>query len=339
MNFQELIKTNDYDFLRQDTRLQNNIILLGLGGSYAYRTNTETSDIDIRGIAVNDMNQTLLGRDFEVIENKQTDTVIYSLLKAVKLLSECNPNVIEILGLKPDQYLVKTKAGQMLFDNKQLFLSRKAINTFGGYTKAQLGRIRNAFDEKENQTEEELVLNRLKATMFPEGFSVYSEDKTLFVDAELRHYNLGDFMQLYDRLNALFKSAKSLGDRNSKALAHNKMAKHSMHLVRLYYMAFDILEKQEINTYREKEHDLLMDIRNGKYLKDNRPTDEFYELLDELEKRFEYAKENTSLPNKPDKNSIDNLVLEMYNEIQAEKKKWEEVGEILNKMAVDMWAW
>lgn len=30
------------------------------------------------------------------------------------------------------------------------------------------------------------------------------------------------------------------------------------------------------------------------------PISEFYDLLNEYEKRFEYAKENTSLPDKPD---------------------------------------
>lgn len=70
-----------------------------------------------------------------------------------------------------------------------------------------------------------------------------------------------------------------------------------MHLVRLYLMCLDILEKERIITYRAKEHDLLMDIRNGKYLDANRqPIPEFYEMVDEYEKRLDYAKKNTSLP-------------------------------------------
>ena len=51
------------------------------------------------------------------------------------------------------------------------------------------------------------------------------------------------------------------------------------------------LDIQKIVTYREKEHDLLMDIRNGKYLDSNRqPITEFYEMVDEYEKKLEYAK-------------------------------------------------
>ena len=74
-------------------------------------------------------------------------------------------------------------------------------------------------------------------------------------------------------------------------------------------MCFDILENEKIVTYREKEHDLLMDIRNGKYLDDNRqPIPEFFEMLDELEKRLEYDKKNTSLPEKPNCKEINEFV-------------------------------
>ena len=82
-----------------------------------------------------------------------------------------------------------------------------------------------------------------------------------------------------------------------------------MHLIRLYMMCLDILEKGEINTYRDKEHDLLMDIRNGKYLDENRqPVTEFYEMVDEYEKRLDYAKENTDLPDSPDYKKINEFV-------------------------------
>ena len=65
------------------------------------------------------------------------------------------------------------------------------------------------------------------------------------------------------------------------------------------------LEKEEIITYRSEEHDLLMSIRNGEYLDENRqPRSEFYDLLNEYEKRFDYAKNNTSLPDEPDHKRI-----------------------------------
>lgn len=49
MDFKELMQSKAYDFLRTNPRLGDRIMLLGLGGSYAYGTNNENSDIDFRG--------------------------------------------------------------------------------------------------------------------------------------------------------------------------------------------------------------------------------------------------------------------------------------------------
>ena len=104
------------------------------------------------------------------------------------------------------------------------------------------------------------------------------------------------------------KSSRSFGEDytgigrgNRYAAVHNKLGKHMAHLIRLYYMCFDILENQKIITCRDKEHDLLMNIRNGEYLdKNQQPISSFYDLLSELEKRLEYDEKNTSLPETPD---------------------------------------
>ena len=40
------LSSKEYDFLKTDKNLGKNIILLTLGGSYAYGTNTENSDLD-----------------------------------------------------------------------------------------------------------------------------------------------------------------------------------------------------------------------------------------------------------------------------------------------------
>lgn len=249
MNFDEILSAAEYDFLRDDERLGDNVILLGLGGSLAYGTNNENSDIDIRGCAVNSRREILLGRDFEQVSETATDTVVYSFKKLVQLLANCNPNTIELLGLNPDQYIKVTSIGRELLDNTGLFLSQRAVKSFGGYADQQLHMLLNG-------------------------------------------------------------SADNLGIRNRRAIQHNKLGKHSMHLVRLMYMCFDILEKGVVKTCREAEHDLLMDIRNGKYLADgDKPTPEFFELVEGLRKRFEYAAANTSLPPEPDMKKIEDFVI------------------------------
>ena len=78
-------------------------------------------------------------------------------------------------------------------------------------------------------------------------------------------------------------------------------------------MGIDILEEHMIVTYREDEHDLLMDIRNGKYLQDDMatPTNEFEEILAEYTARFEKASETTTLPKLPDMDKVNDLMMEI----------------------------
>lgn len=49
----KLLTTTEYDFLRTNPHLGSNIILLTIGGSHAYGTNVEGSDVDIRGCSLN----------------------------------------------------------------------------------------------------------------------------------------------------------------------------------------------------------------------------------------------------------------------------------------------
>ena len=107
------ITPSDYTFIETNKELSN-IILMGLGGSYAYGTNIEGSDIDLRGIALNSRENILLGKDFEQVVNTDTDTTIYSLNKMMTLLMNCNPNTIEIVGLKPEQYIYISDIGKKL---------------------------------------------------------------------------------------------------------------------------------------------------------------------------------------------------------------------------------
>lgn len=243
------VHSNEYDFLRTNIHLGNKICLLGLGGSYAYGTNNENSDLDIRGCALNSKRDILTNENFEQVTNEQTDTVIYSFNKLISLLSNCNPNVIEMLGLKEEHYLYKNEVGQLLINNAGLFLSKKAIQSFGGYANAKKHKIQNS------------CLNNKPLT---------------------------------------------------------KINKYMMHIIRLLYMGIDILEQGKIITYRKNEHDLLMQIRNGIFTYNNYPTEDFFNLLRQLEKQFDYAKENTNLPDKPNYNQIKELMMYVNEKVVYE---------------------
>ena len=71
-------------------------------------------------------------------------------------------------------------------------------------------------------------------------------------------------------------------------------------------MGIDILEGKGIKTYRENDKDFLLDIRNGKYT-----YDEIFEIADDLDKKFKYAKDNSVLPKKADLNAVNELIYEI----------------------------
>lgn len=320
------LKKENYDFLRSNEHLGDNIVLLGLGGSYAYGTNTENSDIDIRGAALNSVRDILLKKDFEQVTDIATDTTVYSFDKLITLLVNCNPNVIEILGLKDEHYLYVSDAGRQLLENKEMFLSQRAVHSFGGYANQQLRRLENGSARSQDRYLREKHLLKVvqgigdnfrkKFAEYPEGALKMYIDRSepseyeIYVDFDLKHYPLKDFNRILSETNAVEREYNKLGMRNSKAIAHGKLEKHAMHLVRLYYMAFDILEQKKIVTYREDEHELLMSIRRGAFTNENNLfSEEFYELENELEKRLEYAEKNTDLPKEPDQKMIDDFVV------------------------------
>lgn len=326
MTLEEIKKeltTEKYDFLRNNENLGNNIIMLTLGGSYAYGTNNEDSDIDIRGCVLNNKTQILTNQNFDQVIDENTDTTIYSFNKLISLLTNVNPNTIELLGNKPEHYFYLSSIGQELISHAHMFLSQKAVHSFGGYANQQLYRLNQRAAHQLSQSGlEEHILKTLefmksdfnkKYSSFPDDqINLYIDkavqkgyDTEIFMDVKLTHYPLRDYCSMWNELQNTVKAYGKVGKRNEHALEHGKIAKHMMHLCRLYMMCLDILEKEKIITYREKEHDLLMDIRNGKYLDGNdQPIPEFYEMAADFEKKLDYAKKHTNLPEKPDYKKI-----------------------------------
>ena len=338
MNLNEIhskVASEEYDFLRTNPHLGKNIILLGLGGSHAYGTDTVDSDLDVRGCALNSKADILTKDNFEQVVHKETDTTIYSFNKLVDLLAGCNPNIVELGGLNDEHYLYVSPIGQELLDNFHMFLSKKAAYTFGGYASAQLRKLDNKAARQLSQSDKEVhILKSINnaALDFKDKFFDYPEDaiklyiddavnpeyeSEIFMDINLTHYPLRDYKSMWSIMNNVVKDYAKLEQtgRNKQAIEHGKLSKHMMHLIRLYLMCLDILEREVVVTYRP-EHDFLMSIRNGEYLDaDGQPLSEFFEIVDYYEKKLEYAKHNTSLPEKPDNNKIKEFVMSVNERI------------------------
>lgn len=404
MNYKKILLTSEYDFLRTNPLLGENIGLLALGGSHAYGTNIEGSDLDIRGMAINPTKQIFnLEKDFEQVIDTATDTTIYSLNKMTRLLMSCNPNTIEILGCKPEHYIYIGKYGQILLDNKVHFLSKKAIDSFGGYANQQYNRLQHAllgngnnddmklemlkhslecaltaFNAKHKNTKSgielkilsddeyiDVIKQRLEknkkdlASALADELTQVTMNKQLteqarnskiqsitdlyrndleeihakYLDAldnmsnavgdrivligNFDDYPLGDVQSLLKEFHQIKSEYGNINKRNTKKDVPH-MAKHMMHLIRLYLMGIDINTSMTIKTFRDgEEHKLLMSIRNREYMTGDsmRVIPEFYELLTDIQDKYNYAVKHTVLPDEPNYDALNEMMLSMYSDI------------------------
>lgn len=391
----KLLETEDYKFLKENKYLGNNICLLTLGGSRAYGTNLPSSDVDVRGVAINTLSEFFrTANDWEQVVDTATDTTVYSLSKMCKLLFNCNPNSIEIFGCRPEDYLFTNEYGKMLLDNKENFLSIRAIESFGGYANAQYNRLEHGL--LGNGENDDKQLNMLKHSLECSlasfnamhkslpcnlGISIIEDDEfvkmmeerrirekenlkakleldlknaegneskttslndlyrndlakidvridekiqnkdnqvddRIILTGNLLDYPIGEVQSLLRELNTIKGTYGNINKRNTKK-TDAKLCKHMMHLIRLYLMGIDLNTKRQIITYRKDEHDMLMSIRNGEYMYEDgkRVRPEFYELLHDIQAKYDYSVANTILPQEPNYEAIDEMMLSIYKSL------------------------
>lgn len=121
----------------------------------------------------------------------------------------------------------------------------------------------------------------------------------------------------FNRKNSVIRDYDKIGKRNKKK-DDNHLNKHAMHLIRLFMMAIDILEKGEIRTKRTDDLELLKSIRKGDFqCEDGTYSKEFYNILANYENRLLKATKETELPDNPDMEKV-NAFVEHINRLAIE---------------------
>jgi predicted nucleotidyltransferase len=136
--------------------IEDGMILFCRSGSHAYGLNTESSDLDYKGVCIAPRRFYVTLSDFEQKDKgwneeyfpetkfpqlDKSDTVIYEVRRYLRLLMAQNPNILEMLWQEPEDYIHLTELGQILIDHKHQLVSKKIAGTFVNYARAQIKKM------------------------------------------------------------------------------------------------------------------------------------------------------------------------------------------------------
>lgn len=125
--------------LRQSGYIQYEVI----SGSHAYGMQTETSDVDRRGVYVLPTEQILVGGYPQQIADEKNDIVFYEVGKFLSMALGSNPNVMELFNIPEDCIIFSSKFfTDHVLPLRDGLLCKNLRNTFGGYAVSQIKKAR-----------------------------------------------------------------------------------------------------------------------------------------------------------------------------------------------------
>ena len=216
--------------------------------------------------------QVWTGRDVKI---REWDGVCYQLQHFAKLAAACNPNVIATLWLQPEHYLRVDWLGDALIQARDMFSSKLAAMSFGGYASGQLRRMTAWKDQGHG-------LCHCKGEFHEAGCALKDEKGR----GSSKLYATG-FMG--EKRKALVKQ-------------FGYDVKNAAHLVRLLRMGREFLETGQLSVWRADAAELKA-IKRGEW------TLEQVRLRSDAEfGRLNAAVESSPLPARPDFEAINQMV-------------------------------
>lgn len=138
-----------------------NIIFKAVVGSHAYGTNVEGSDIDIKGVYIQDPEDVLINGYKEQVDISK-DEVYYEIRRFIELCCKGNPTVLELLYSPMNCVKYVHPVWHLLVRERDKFLSKSCKYSFAGYAYSQIKKS-DSLDKKMNweksRTERKSVLD------------------------------------------------------------------------------------------------------------------------------------------------------------------------------------
>jgi hypothetical protein len=132
------------------------IVFEAVMGSHAYGTNLPTSDVDIRGIFIQPLEDILGFGKVDQVSDEKNDIIYYEIGRFLDLLKSNNPNILELLCVPFDCIKINKGIMNFIFEHKDKFLTKKCRWSFGGYAVEQIRKARG-LNKKMNWEENEMV--------------------------------------------------------------------------------------------------------------------------------------------------------------------------------------
>ena len=139
------------DYLRKNGL----IIFEAKMGSHAYGTNIPTSDIDLRGVWIQPLEEVIKYGYADQVADKTNDIVFYELKRFLELVKKNNPNILELLNAPEDCIIYQDPIYKLISDQARHFVTKKCRFTFAGYAIEQIRKARG-YNKKMNWEEAEM---------------------------------------------------------------------------------------------------------------------------------------------------------------------------------------
>jgi uncharacterized protein len=124
------------------------IIFKTIIGSQAYGTSTKNSDLDIKGVYIQDIDDIISFNYLEQFEVTK-DECYFEVRRFLQLLESANPTVLEMLFMPKDCVLENSAEFELISKNREKFLTKRCYHSFAGYAIAQIKKAK-ALDKKMN---------------------------------------------------------------------------------------------------------------------------------------------------------------------------------------------
>lgn len=171
----------DKGLIKPPAFLATNIHYETIMGSVSYGVSSDTSDMDVYGFCIPHKNMIFphldgeifgFGRQIQRFEQYQQhhvnypdalggsgrvyDLSIYNIVKYFQLCMENNPNMIDSLFTPTTSILHITAIGQMVRENRKMFLHKGAWHKFKGYAYSQVHKMKNKAPEEGSKRRESI---------------------------------------------------------------------------------------------------------------------------------------------------------------------------------------